>query len=161
MAVLKSKHSMIFLSSFECKLPEVFKDLHEFYEKIEGRLKAEQFKVSECSCTNGVSKCTCTGSTAHSACVLYRVKISPPHLWDNWIHRLRMRPNGIDEPNVFQDPCFNKRPSPLSTNGTLARIYPPKGAWWLPLLCRIDNIRNIFSAKITENFNLNAIISPL
>ena len=31
--------------SFEAKLTEVFKDIHEAYEKIEGRLKAEQFKV--------------------------------------------------------------------------------------------------------------------
>ena len=33
-------------NSFESKLPEIFKDLHDAYEKIEGRLKAEQFKVS-------------------------------------------------------------------------------------------------------------------
>ena len=32
--------------SFEVKLPEIFQDLHATYEKIDARLKAEQFKVS-------------------------------------------------------------------------------------------------------------------
>jgi len=30
---------------FEAKLPEIFKDIHEAYEQIDARLKAEQFKV--------------------------------------------------------------------------------------------------------------------
>ena len=34
-----------FSFSFECKLQEIFKDIHDAYERIEGRLKAEQFKV--------------------------------------------------------------------------------------------------------------------
>ena len=33
---------------FEGKLPEIFKDIHESYEQIEARLKAEQFKVHCC-----------------------------------------------------------------------------------------------------------------
>ena len=32
---------------FEAKLPEIFKDIHEAYEQIDARLKAEQFKVHE------------------------------------------------------------------------------------------------------------------
>lgn len=35
----------LFVLSFEAKLPEIFKDIHEAYEKIDARLKAEQFKV--------------------------------------------------------------------------------------------------------------------
>jgi len=31
--------------SFEAKLPEIFKDIHDAKEKIDARLKAEQFKV--------------------------------------------------------------------------------------------------------------------
>ena len=31
--------------SFESKLPDIFKDIHELYKKIDARLKAEQFKV--------------------------------------------------------------------------------------------------------------------
>jgi len=30
---------------FEAKLPEIFKDIHEAYDQIDARLKAEQFKV--------------------------------------------------------------------------------------------------------------------
>lgn len=36
---------LLFVLSFEAKLPEIFKDIHEAYEKIDARLKAEQFKV--------------------------------------------------------------------------------------------------------------------
>ena len=38
---------------FESKLPEVFKDIHEAYEQIDARLKAEQFKV----CVNDLICC--------------------------------------------------------------------------------------------------------
>ena len=38
--------SLEFVSSFENKLSEVFKDLHDYHSQIEGRLKAEHFKVS-------------------------------------------------------------------------------------------------------------------
>ena len=31
--------------SFQVKLPDIFKDIHETYIKIDSRLKAEQFKV--------------------------------------------------------------------------------------------------------------------
>lgn len=33
------------ISSFESKLPEIFRDVHEAHQKIDARLKAEQFKV--------------------------------------------------------------------------------------------------------------------
>ena len=49
----KSVHCWLeFVSSFESKLSEVFKDMHDYHAQIEGRLKAEQFKVSvlPCSC---------------------------------------------------------------------------------------------------------------
>ena len=36
---------LYFLRSFECKLPEIFRDIHEAHQKIDARLKAEQFKV--------------------------------------------------------------------------------------------------------------------
>lgn len=35
----------LFSFRFEAKLPEIFKDVHEAYEQIDARLKAEQFKV--------------------------------------------------------------------------------------------------------------------
>ena len=35
-----------FLFRFEPKLAEIFKDIHDAYEKIDARLRAEQFKVS-------------------------------------------------------------------------------------------------------------------
>ena len=41
---------MFISCSFEAKLPEIFKDVHDSYEKIEGRLKAEQFKVRALIC---------------------------------------------------------------------------------------------------------------
>jgi len=34
-----------YMFRFEAKLPEIFKDIHEAYEQIDARLKAEQFKV--------------------------------------------------------------------------------------------------------------------
>ena len=34
-----------YICRFEAKLPEIFKDIHEAYEQIDARLKAEQFKV--------------------------------------------------------------------------------------------------------------------
>ncbi len=37
---------MLLSCSFESKLPEIFKDVHEAHSKIDARLKAEQFKVS-------------------------------------------------------------------------------------------------------------------
>jgi len=36
---------LYYVYRFEIKLPEIFKDIHEAYEQIEARLKAEQFKV--------------------------------------------------------------------------------------------------------------------
>ncbi len=39
------------LASFEVKLPEIFRDIHDTYENIDARLKAEQFKVR-----NGLSQ---------------------------------------------------------------------------------------------------------
>ena len=36
----------LFLSSFQMKLKDIFRDIHDVYKAIEGRLKAEQFKVS-------------------------------------------------------------------------------------------------------------------
>lgn len=35
-----------FFSSFQRKLKEIFRDVHETYDNIDGRLKAEQFKVN-------------------------------------------------------------------------------------------------------------------
>ena len=45
---------MFISCSFEAKLPEIFKDVHDSYEKIEGRLKAEQFKVRSFICPSFV-----------------------------------------------------------------------------------------------------------
>jgi hypothetical protein len=42
--LLQSFHLFV-LIRFEAKLPEIFKDVHEAYEQIDARLKAEQFKV--------------------------------------------------------------------------------------------------------------------
>ena len=40
------KNSWLFNTfSFESKLPEIFRDIHEAHQKIDARLKAEQFKV--------------------------------------------------------------------------------------------------------------------
>ena len=36
----------LYVCRFQRKLPEIFQDVHEAYENIDGRLKAEQFKVS-------------------------------------------------------------------------------------------------------------------
>ena len=40
---------------FENKLPDIFKDVHEAYEQIDARLKAEQFKVSLYSQSNYIT----------------------------------------------------------------------------------------------------------
>lgn len=43
-------HASFFRRYFEVKLPEIFKDVHEAYEKIDARLKAEQFKQKVMAC---------------------------------------------------------------------------------------------------------------
>ena len=54
--------SLSFCFSFQLKLPEIYKDVHETYSSIDGRLKAEQFKVTYftihfklCSCMQNIS----------------------------------------------------------------------------------------------------------
>jgi U2-associated protein SR140 len=43
-------HASFYRKMFEAKLPEVFKDVHEAYEQIDARLKAEQFKQKVMAC---------------------------------------------------------------------------------------------------------------
>ena len=37
---------MTFVHRFQRKLKEIFRDVHDTYDNIDGRLKAEQFKVN-------------------------------------------------------------------------------------------------------------------
>ncbi|KAL3847445.1 hypothetical protein ACJMK2_018351 [Sinanodonta woodiana] len=46
----KVPNASFFRKYFNSKLPEVFKDIHEAYESIDGRLKAEQFKQKVMGC---------------------------------------------------------------------------------------------------------------
>ncbi|KAK2182719.1 hypothetical protein NP493_340g03058 [Ridgeia piscesae] len=46
----KVPHASYFRKYFEVKLPEIFQDLHATYEKIDARLKAEQFKQKVMAC---------------------------------------------------------------------------------------------------------------
>ncbi|ESN93638.1 hypothetical protein HELRODRAFT_115506 [Helobdella robusta] len=43
-------HASYFRRHFEQKLPDIFKDIHDAHEKIDARLKAEQFKQKVMSC---------------------------------------------------------------------------------------------------------------
>ncbi|KAK7467769.1 hypothetical protein BaRGS_00037006 [Batillaria attramentaria] len=46
----KVPNASFFRKCFQAKLKDIFKDVHEVYEKIEGRLKAEQFKQRVMAC---------------------------------------------------------------------------------------------------------------
>jgi len=46
----KVPNASFFRKYFEAKLPEIFRDIHETYEKIDARLKAEQFKHKVMNC---------------------------------------------------------------------------------------------------------------
>ncbi|XP_025080293.1 U2 snRNP-associated SURP motif-containing protein-like isoform X1 [Pomacea canaliculata] len=46
----KVPNASFFRKCFQIKLSDIFKDIHETYEKIDGRLKAEQFKQKVMAC---------------------------------------------------------------------------------------------------------------
>ena len=46
----KVPNASFFRKCFQSKLPEIFKDIHETYSNIDGRLKAEQFKQKVMGC---------------------------------------------------------------------------------------------------------------
>ncbi|XP_055935383.1 U2 snRNP-associated SURP motif-containing protein-like [Argiope bruennichi] len=47
---VKVANASFFRKGFQNKLPDIFKDLHEIFQGIEGRLRAEQFKQRVVSC---------------------------------------------------------------------------------------------------------------
>ncbi|GIY33458.1 hypothetical protein CDAR_474071 [Caerostris darwini] len=47
---VKVTNASFFRTGFQDKLPEIFKDLHEIFQGIDGRLRAEQFKQRVVSC---------------------------------------------------------------------------------------------------------------
>ncbi|XP_015905552.1 U2 snRNP-associated SURP motif-containing protein [Parasteatoda tepidariorum] len=47
---VKVANASFYRKGFQAKLPDIFKDLHETFQSIEGRLKAEQFKQRVVSC---------------------------------------------------------------------------------------------------------------
>lgn len=47
---VKVANASFYRKGFQAKLPDIFKDLHEIFQSIEGRLRAEQFKQRVVSC---------------------------------------------------------------------------------------------------------------